>query len=316
MVTNTNDSGPGSLRQALADANDGDTIDATGVSRHDLVVAAANLDYHNVILAGPGAGNLAVNGNAAFRVFENFASTVAIAGLTITNGHPPQPDNNGGGIRNHGGLTLSESVVSNSAAQGSFGGSGGGIDVDGGGTLTVTNRTISGNRVCCLPAYGGGIYSAGTLEVIDSTISGNSADSGGGIGGGGQVTVTNSTISGNSSPSIYILGGQMTIGDTILKASELGVTIFTHFGTVTSLGYNLRSDDGGGLLTGTGDQVNTDPVVGPLQDNVGPTFTHAFLLGSPAIGAGDPKFTPPPFFDQRGPGFDRVRERAHRHRFV
>src|SRR5205823_6251427 len=52
---------------------------------------------------------------------------------------------------------------------------------------------------------------------------------------------------------------------------------------------------------------NTDPLLGPLQNNGGPTFTHALLPGSPAIDAGNPNFTPPPFYDQRGLGFDRVR---------
>jgi hypothetical protein len=47
-------------------------------------------------------------------------------------------------------------------------------------------------------------------------------------------------------------------------------------------------------------------MLGPLQDNGGPTFTHALLTGSPAINAGDPSFTSPPFYDQRGPGYDRV----------
>ena len=56
----------------------------------------------------------------------------------------------------------------------------------------------------------------------------------------------------------------------------------------------------------TGDQTNPDPLLGPLQDKGGQTFTHALLPGSPAIDAGDPNFTPPPFFDQRGPGFNRV----------
>ena len=60
------------------------------------------------------------------------------------------------------------------------------------------------------------------------------------------------------------------------------------------------------ILIGPGDQVNTDPVLGPLQDNGGPTFTHALLPGSPAIDTGDPNFIPPPLYDQRGPGFDRV----------
>src|SRR6266478_5867850 len=71
-------------------------------------------------------------------------------------------------------------------------------------------------------------------------------------------------------------------------------------GTVTSLGYNICSDNGGDLLNGPGDQINTDPLLGPLQDNGGSTFTHALLLGSPAIDAGDPNFSPPPFNDQRG----------------
>jgi hypothetical protein len=60
-------------------------------------------------------------------------------------------------------------------------------------------------------------------------------------------------------------------------------------------------------LNGPDDQINTDPVLGPLQNNGGPTYTHALLPGSPAIDAGDPKFTPPPFYDQRGSGFWRVR---------
>jgi hypothetical protein len=59
-------------------------------------------------------------------------------------------------------------------------------------------------------------------------------------------------------------------------------------------------------LTGPGDQINTDPLLGPLQDNGGPTLTHLPLPGSPAIDAGDPSFTRPPYHDQRGPCFYRV----------
>jgi hypothetical protein len=47
-------------------------------------------------------------------------------------------------------------------------------------------------------------------------------------------------------------------------------------------------------------------MLGPLQDNGGPTATHALLSGSPAINAGDPNFTPPPLDVQRGPGYPRV----------
>ena len=76
---------------------------------------------------------------------------------------------------------------------------------------------------------------------------------------------------------------------------------------MTSNGYDLSSDNGGGYLNGPGDQINTDPLLGPLQDNGGPTLTYALLPGSPAIDAGDPNFTPPPWYDQRGPDFWRLR---------
>ncbi|PYJ20253.1 MAG: hypothetical protein DME99_10485 [Verrucomicrobia bacterium] len=94
----------------------------------------------------------------------------------------------------------------------------------------------------------------------------------------------------------------MRIGNTILNNNS-GASID---GTISSHGYNISSDDGGSNLTGPGDQINTDLMLGPLQDNGGPTFTHALLPGSPAIDAGDPNFAPPPFYDQRGPRFRRV----------
>jgi hypothetical protein len=114
----------------------------------------------------------------------------------------------------------------------------------------------------------------------------------------------NSTISGNSATICGgICGGTVEIGNTVLNANAPG----NIGGTVTSHGYNISSDNGGGFLNGPGDQINTNPLLGPLQDNGGPTFTHALSPGSPAIDAGDPNFTPPPYYDQRGPDFWRVR---------
>jgi hypothetical protein len=99
----------------------------------------------------------------------------------------------------------------------------------------------------------------------------------------------------------------LDIGNTVLKTGASAVNLnIGKPATVTSHGYNLSSDDAGGFLTGAGDQINTDPLLGPLQDNGGPTFTHELLFGSPAIDTGDPAFTPPPSNDQRGPGFPRV----------
>lgn len=411
IVTNTNDTGPGSLRDALATADDGDTIDATGVSGSILLTSGELQINHNVTINGPGAQNLAVNGNAASRVFENFASDVTISGFTVTNGLPATGDNNGGGgILSHGGLTLIGTSILNNNAGGLFpppNAGGGGIGISAGGTLSVTdsiisgnesqqgpgggisaggtvtvsnstinnneglcaaggiafnniggtltvmsstiignsvlgcpvsaragwvltggggiassgsvtiiNSTISGNTVAegGVPATGGGVACSGSVTVNNSTISGNTVGGymceGGGIRNGGNLTLTNSTLSGNSAPSgqggAMSNAGQTMIGDTVLNAGAFGGTIFNNGGTIASLGYNIASDSGGGVLTGPGDQINTDPTLGPLQDNGGPTFTHALLPGSPAINAGDPSFTPPPFYDQRGPNYVRV----------
>ena len=94
----------------------------------------------------------------------------------------------------------------------------------------------------------------------------------------------------------------MTIGSTILNGGE-GENLY-NYGTVTSLGYNLSNDAGGGLLIGMGDRINTDPMLGPLQDNGGPILTHAPLTGSPAIDSGK-NFTAEAS-DQRGAGFVRM----------
>ena len=184
LVTNTNDSGPGSLRDALAAANDGDMIDATGVSGTILLTSGELQITHNVTINGPAAQNLAVNGNAASRVFENFASDVTISGFTVTNGLPPTGDNNGGGgILNHGGLTLISTTILNNNAGGHqpLNAGGGGIGISAGATLTVTASIISGNESQQGP--GGGISADGpTVTISNSAINNNEAlCTGGGI---------------------------------------------------------------------------------------------------------------------------------------
>ena len=100
-VTNTNDSGPGSLRDALATAVDGDKIDATGISGTILLTSGELQIPHAVTIEGPGAGSLSIDGNGTFRVFHNLTSGVNISGFTITNGS--NSGGNGGGILHEGG---------------------------------------------------------------------------------------------------------------------------------------------------------------------------------------------------------------------
>ena len=194
MVTNTNDSGPGSLRDALAIANDGDTIDATGVSGTILLTSGELQNTHNVTISGPGANNLAVDGNAQSRVFYvNLGKTVTISDLTITNGSS--------GIYNDGGaLTLSDCTVS--------GNSGGGIGNDrhsgSGATMTVSNCMVSGNS-------GRGIVNARLRRQRDDDshqlhyqrqLRRRYWQQPAASDGSATMTVTNSTISGNSGGGI------------------------------------------------------------------------------------------------------------------
>jgi hypothetical protein len=244
----------------------------------------------------------------AKNIYGPFPGDVTIANTIIS-------DNSEHGIYNDGGyvMILNSTLTGNSAGQDSDGGgiSIGSFKTPGG--VTVINSTISGNSAS---GGGGGIaISYGGVTIVNSTISGNSAgDVGGGIANyTGGVQVANSTISGNSAASgggIYNVAGQfggtIEISNTIFNAGALGENIFNNGGMVTSHGYNISSDDGGGLLTGPGDQINTDPLLGPLQDNGGPTLTHLPMPGSPAIDAGDPSFARPPYHDQRGPCFYRV----------
>jgi hypothetical protein len=267
--------------------------------------------------------NCVVTGNSSGGVFNDVyhgpppptpvgsRGSMTIAGSTI-NG------NSGAGVLNYAFLTILNSTLSgNSAGQDSYGGGISSGTFKALGVVTVVDSTISGNSA----GSGGGIaINYGFISIINSTISGNlAANDGGGISNfEGRVQVANSTLSGNSAAiggGIYNVAGQfgglLEIGDTILNAGASGENILNNGGTVTSHGYNISSDDGGGYLNGPGDQINTNPLLGPLQDNGGPTLTHMPLPGSPAIDAGDPNFTPPPFHDQRGPCFYRVFGRPH-----
>ena len=346
LVTNTSDSGAGSLRQALIDANNGDTIRFDpSLNGQTITLTSGELSVNkNITISGPGAGRLSVSGNAASRVFYiSPGKTVTISGLAILNGSAPAAHPVGGGIYNrHAILTLNDCTISGNKADRGIGGA---IYSDGSGgsaTLTIINSTISGNSAW----PGGGIYNDGyggsaTLTIINSTLSGNSdngynsggailnlgtltitnttlSGNSGGVGGaihnrqGAALTITNATLSGNfSSNTSWGQGGgifnegTLKIGNTIFKAGSSGENIYNVHetgGSVTSLGYNLSSDDGGGHLTATGDRINSDPKLGPLQNNGGPTFTHLPASDSPVIDGSDPALS----MDQRGPGFARV----------
>jgi hypothetical protein len=292
-VANTNDSGPGSLRQAILDANASsgvaDTIDFDlSLSGPQTITLASQLptitDGAGLTIDG-GSADITLSGNNRVRVFVvGNSAKLTLNNLTVANG---RADNAGGGILNLGTLEVNNSTISGNRA-GTF--SGGIHNV---GTLEVNNSTISGNRA---GTFSGGIHNVGTLTVNSSTISGNSAGTdNGGIGNAsaGTLTVNNSTISGNSANNN---GGGIGNGST----ATLNNTIVANNEGGNCAGLPV-TDDGGNLEwpgNDCGFALSADPLLGPLADNGGPTQTHALQPDSPAIDAAVE--CPPPATDQRG----------------
>jgi hypothetical protein len=217
----------------------------------------------------------------------------------------------GGAVVTAGRALIADTTIANNTATNS-----GGCIFNDVGQLTVRGSTISGNTA----VYGGGIFTLrGTLTVTDSTISGNTAErQGGGILNGGVsgydgvAEITSATITGNvtTDGSFPAWGGggiystdRSVIHNTIIAGNQSAGQGPDVNGSVISFGYNLigATDASSGWtgtdLTGSG-AAPLDPQLGPLQDNGGPTLTHALLVGSPALNAGD--FAEVNSTDQRG----------------
>jgi hypothetical protein len=210
----------------------------------------------------------------------------------------------GGGIYNSGALSISNSIISGNHAGSGCNANpcsalGGGI-YNRGTLMTIRNTTLTGNSagtacspsLSCSVGVGGAFYtSGGTVTLNNSTVTGNSAyrcsgtcgGRGGAIvDGSGKLALNNSTVSGNPASGI-VNGGTTTLQNSIV-ANNSGKNCG---GTITSHGYNLSSD-GTCNFTNSGDLNNTDPMLGSLQYNGGPTQTMALPLGSPAVDAGNP----------------------------
>jgi thermolysin metallopeptidase-like protein/parallel beta helix pectate lyase-like protein/S-layer family protein len=211
--------------------------------------------------------NSIIERNTGTIVVLNSVGTMTLSNTTVRDNRP------GNAIYNNGSLTLTSSVVSGNI--GSF--DTGGI-ANGGGTLIINNSTISGNQA---PQHGAGLYISGTSNVTinNSTITSNRSDNANSASSGG--------ISVNGGSSTVTLKNSILARNTEINAPDC-------FGTINSAGYNIIGNDTGCTFSATtGDQVGTsvapiDPQLGTLQNNGGPTFTHALLTNSPAINAGNP----------------------------
>lgn len=324
-VTNLNDSGAGSLRQAITDANlnaDADIINfAAGLSGAILLTSGELSINTNLTINGPGARALSVErspaaGTPEFRIFyiHSAGLTVSLNGLTVARGasnsgagifndrqvtgsNVPNTlnltdvtvrDNDGFGIVSYGKLAMSRALVTNNSATGVY------VNFTPG--SIISNSTITNNQDM-------GIYIRNILlDVVNSTVSHNNGTwSPGGISGfDGQLRIRNSIVARN------------TYNGT---ANDIGAA-------ATSLGNNLIGATLGSYFSNgvNGDKVGTptaplDPLLGNLQNNGGQTDTRALLDGSPALDAGSDCvlhttvgggcLAPPLATDQRGTEFRR-----------
>lgn len=286
-VTSNSDSGPGSLRDAIAAAASGDTINfSLAVYPASITLTSGTLTINtSLTISGPGASNLAISGNNSVQVFSVPSGvTVTISGVTIESG----TSSAGGGIGNSGTVTLTNSTVT-----GNFATDYGGGIFNYGGTLNITNSTLSGNIVSPNSGGdGGGIWNWGTLNITNSTFSRNIAYLGGGMENYfGPAVITNSTFSGNSAVTgggifSYVFG-TLAVKNTIVANSSSGGNCIDD-GTSTSYGQNLSDDSSCSSFFNQTSDLNSTPAgldPGGLQNNGGPTKTIALISGSPAIDA-------------------------------
>jgi hypothetical protein len=294
IVTNGNDGGPGSLREAVLLVTDGGTINFAPEVTLVTLTGGAILLERSVTINGTGANHLTVSGNNNSRIFDTRYPgplAVTISGMTLSNGRTDD-FGDGGAIRNFaaGVMNIANCTVSNNTAD-----SGGGGIANYYGTMNISGSTISGNSSTF--ANGGGIlHVEGQINIINSTISDNSAGDyqGGGVGFSGYysgtVTIVNSTISRNHAFD----GGGIFCDPVTLKNSIIALNTAASFpdidGNVNSLDYNLIGNAESLFINGaTAHNIyNQNPRLAPLGDYGGATQTFALLPDSPAIGAGDP----------------------------
>ncbi|RPJ26487.1 MAG: glycosyl hydrolase family protein, partial [Chloroflexi bacterium] len=295
-VTTTSDSGPGSLRQVIAEAASGDTIAFDPSLAGQTITLASNLVIDkDLTIDGSGLSpQVTVSGGnvAHLEISGATEPTVTISDLTIADGYT---SGSGGAISSSitGNLIVINSTLRNNHAVG-----------DGGAIasyqLTLKNTTVYQNQA---DSDGGAFAFDGNAEVaiVSSTVSDNHAgDSGGAIymAGNAEAAIYNNTFVGNSAPqgSELRLRGLsfLALHNTIFVCAP-GSTSCYATAVTSTIDYSIDSILGAGTLFDYG--------LGELDDNGGPTLTMALLPGSSLVDAGDDTIcTSPPVnnLDQRG----------------
>ncbi len=234
FVTTTNDAGPGSLRQAIADAAllPDPLIRFPGLTGSIVLTGGQLTIAGTITIEGPGATGLSISGNFSSRVLAiaSNAGQVTISGLSIVNGEAHNgSDCSGGGIEVDAGarVTLFDCIIATNRSGKAFSGhpsqrwmwSGGGIY--NAGDLRLVRCLITDNMAGHHPGYwypggdGGGIYNTGLLLMEACTLTGNEA----GRGGDGGGYCLNPSGDGGSGGGLCNLGAAALVGCTVHQNS-------------------------------------------------------------------------------------------------
>jgi hypothetical protein len=310
-VANANDSGAGSLRQAITDVTPGGTIVLPSGA---YIVASGELAItKSLTISGAGAASASVSNAGSSRVFHTSGSgnTITISGVTIRLGHPPTTMGvvSGGGVLNDAAkLTLSDDVIADNLADADAAGTtgnggiaqGGGVFSGGGGTLVVEDSEITDNHATAIgapnkaggSAEGGGIDTGGTQMIEGSTFSANTADASGGTGslggvshgGGLEVDASGPTSLLSSTFDDNLANASAGSGGTIGGIAEGGGAFMLtnapamSAANVTFIDNVARSTAGGIVEAGGLSFGSNSPVI---------TLTNATLSGNTATGSDD-----------------------------
>ena len=313
-VTNLNDAGAGSLRQAVQAAADGDivTFDLGG----DITLSSMIQIDRSISIEGPlGGPPVRIDGALSTSLFQvGMGRSVALTRLSLLNAS--------NAVRNYGQLTLTQVLVRGNSASMGAGVTGcvdpatqvlnvfdsvfidnraqnGGGAIAACGQINISTSTFADNSAI----YGGAlaVVNTGSVNITNSTFADNTA-----TGFGGAITtdypgmaLTNVTFSGNSAPTGSALmpnnGAVVNVRNTLFSGGSGG----GHCGNPVQGASNLNfADPSGANSCGSSVTVIADPQLGALGDNGGPTPTMALAAGSPAIDAGAAAGAPAT--DQRG----------------